>query len=507
VSQGKIGFAWTASQGQVTGGFGNFPSPYVHVVRINESTHALIDEPYFSNQSYAFAFPSIAPNGRGDVGGTFMWGGGTQYENCGGLVWDAYSNNTWQFFAATASNADPTDPKGGDFLSTRKNGGNANTWSAPCYALVNGGSQSNVHTYYFSFGRAQDSPFPGAPTNVTAAAGNASANVSWTPASDGGNPITNYIVTPYIGTIAQTATRVGNITSTIIGSLTNGTTYTFKVAAVNAFGTGPQSAVSNAVTPSGATTTTRPPTTTSSTSTSTTSSTRASTTTTNTTSTTSTTSPGQCAVPSLGCPQAVAPNGTFVADVMVNVGSTPLGAHSFTLTWDRTLVSVTSVVGGSTSEFSSNPTCNVNNTTGTASCTAFQTASLTGPTGILDIAHVNLTAVGSAGSRPMLTLTINSLFDTQDRSICVQPPTNSCSVNIDLCGDVNGDRVVNIGDALVVAQYTVGLRQCGVAPLSNPLVCDVNLDGACNIGDALRMAQCDVGLISCGFTCRPFTCP
>jgi hypothetical protein len=107
----------------------------------------------------------------------------------------------------------------------------------------------------------------------------------------------------------------------------------------------------------------------------------------------------------------------------------------------------------------------------------------------------------------MLTLTINSLFDTQDRSICVQPPTNSCSVNIDLCGDVNGDRVVNIGDALVVAQYTVGLRQCGVAPLSNPLVCDVNLDGACNIGDALRMAQCDVGLISCGFTCRPFTCP
>src|SRR5438128_915388 len=75
------------------------------------------------------------------------------------------------------------------------------------------------------------------------------------------------------------------------------------------------------------------------------------------------------------------------------------------------------------------------------------------------------------------------------------------------CGDVNGDGVVNIGDALVVAQFDVGLRQCGVAPFIHPVVCDVNGDGACNIGDALRIAQCDVGLISCAFTCGPFACP
>jgi len=87
-----------------------------------------------------------------------------------------------------------------------------------------------------------------------------------------------------------------------------------------------------------------------------------------------------------------------------------------------------------------------------------------------------------------------------------------------LCGNVNGDGVVNIGDALVVAQYTVGQRQCGAAPFSHPESCDLNRDGACDIGDALRMAQCDVGLINCTFTCtepgaggigpvRPFTCP
>src|SRR5882724_11223295 len=75
-----------------------------------------------------------------------------------------------------------------------------------------------------------------------------------------------------------------------------------------------------------------------------------------------------------------------------------------------------------------------------------------------------------------------------------------------VCGDVNGDGVVNIGDALVVAQYDVGLRTCGVAPFSHPEACDVNGDAACDIGDALRMAQCDVGLIGCAFTCGSFAC-
>ena len=54
----------------------------------------------------------------------------------------------------------------------------------------------------------------GAPTNVTAAAGSGSATVSWTaPASNGGSAITNYVVTPYAGAIAQSATTVGNVTA------------------------------------------------------------------------------------------------------------------------------------------------------------------------------------------------------------------------------------------------------------------------------------------------------
>src|SRR5207249_6325564 len=57
----------------------------------------------------------------------------------------------------------------------------------------------------------------------------------------------------------------------------------------------------------------------------------------------------------------------------------------------------------------------------------------------------------------------------------------TCALPIS-CGGVNGDGIVNIGDALVVAQFDVGLRPC--SQLEHPEVCDVNRDGACNIGDA-----------------------
>ena len=91
---------------------------------------------------------------------------------------------------------------------------------------------------------------PGAPTIGTATAGDAQATVTWTaPASNGGSAITGYRVTPYIGATAQSATTVGVILTATVTSLTNGTAYTFKVAAINAIGTGPDSAASNAVTP------------------------------------------------------------------------------------------------------------------------------------------------------------------------------------------------------------------------------------------------------------------
>jgi hypothetical protein len=93
---------------------------------------------------------------------------------------------------------------------------------------------------------------PGAPTAVTATASSGSAAVTWTVPFTGGLPLTSYVVTPYIGTVAQASTTItGSPPSPVatIGGLTNGTSYTFVVTATNSLGTGPASSPSNAVTP------------------------------------------------------------------------------------------------------------------------------------------------------------------------------------------------------------------------------------------------------------------
>jgi hypothetical protein len=99
----------------------------------------------------------------------------------------------------------------------------------------------------FSFGTAAPPTVPGAPTNVTATAGDTTASVSWTaPVSNGGSPITSYTVTanPSDGTVTPTGATSASVTG-----LTDGTTYTFTVIAKNAVGLSNASAPSNQVTP------------------------------------------------------------------------------------------------------------------------------------------------------------------------------------------------------------------------------------------------------------------
>ena len=98
---------------------------------------------------------------------------------------------------------------------------------------------------------------PGAPTNVTASAGNASATVSWTaPSDNGGGPITGYKIERRAGVgtwgIAVPDTENASTNKTVSG-LTNGTSYTFRVTAINSAGPGEVSGASNSVTPTGST--------------------------------------------------------------------------------------------------------------------------------------------------------------------------------------------------------------------------------------------------------------
>jgi hypothetical protein len=87
---------------------------------------------------------------------------------------------------------------------------------------------------------------PGAPTAVTAAAGDGSATVSFSaPADIGDSPITGYTVTSSPGGL----TASGASSPITVTGLTNGTAYTFTVVATNGAGNGPASAPSNSVVP------------------------------------------------------------------------------------------------------------------------------------------------------------------------------------------------------------------------------------------------------------------
>ncbi|MEV0158004.1 fibronectin type III domain-containing protein [Micromonospora sp. NPDC050686] len=77
---------------------------------------------------------------------------------------------------------------------------------------------------------------PGAPGEVTAAAGNAQARVTWQPAASNGADILRYVVSGG----GQQHEVGANQRAVEITGLTNGETYTFSVYAVNAKGTGPK---------------------------------------------------------------------------------------------------------------------------------------------------------------------------------------------------------------------------------------------------------------------------
>ena len=94
---------------------------------------------------------------------------------------------------------------------------------------------------------------PGAPTITSATAGDSFVDLVWTaPGSNGGSSITDYVVqySSDSGSSWSTfADGTSSGTSTRVTGLTNGTSYTFQVAAVNAAGTGSYSSASSAVVP------------------------------------------------------------------------------------------------------------------------------------------------------------------------------------------------------------------------------------------------------------------
>jgi large repetitive protein len=88
---------------------------------------------------------------------------------------------------------------------------------------------------------------PTPPTSVTAKAGNAEVTVTWKKPATGGQPITSYTVTSTPTGHTCTSTSTNATATCAVTGLANGTTYTFRVRATNAVGTGTPSTPVSAV--------------------------------------------------------------------------------------------------------------------------------------------------------------------------------------------------------------------------------------------------------------------
>src|SRR5438034_305768 len=89
---------------------------------------------------------------------------------------------------------------------------------------------------------------PGAPQGLSAAPGDATVSLTWSPpSSNGGSPITNYRVYRGFTSGGETLlTTLGVVTSYSDTAVTNGVTYYYEVSALNNVGEGPRSSEASA---------------------------------------------------------------------------------------------------------------------------------------------------------------------------------------------------------------------------------------------------------------------
>lgn len=156
---GVLGFMWNAGQG--TAGFGTFPFPYVHVVRLDQSTRALLSEPIIWNSGNVWIYPSIGVNARGHIAGPLYAGDSTSiHPTCEGVVWDDVSGGWSAFFIRASSNDPTTANRWGDYTSSRTDMSPYQSpgfqWVGSCETLQGGGANSNARPQFVRWGRRRD---------------------------------------------------------------------------------------------------------------------------------------------------------------------------------------------------------------------------------------------------------------------------------------------------------------------------------------------------------------
>ncbi|MGZ3184119.1 MAG: sialidase family protein [Telluria sp.] len=145
----EVWFAWTASAGDGGHGGFDFPNPHVQVVQIDvKNNYKLLGHFPIWNPDYAFAYPSLATNDRGEVGIALGWGGLQNYAQAAvGILGDFV---VWYPEASTAATT-----RWGDYVTVRQASPQTGMFAGFGYAIIKDSSTAGVHfdPYYILFGR------------------------------------------------------------------------------------------------------------------------------------------------------------------------------------------------------------------------------------------------------------------------------------------------------------------------------------------------------------------
>jgi hypothetical protein len=152
-ARGALSFLWGSNAG------GPFPRPFVRIVGFYPNVgYVLAGEASVWSPTIAYAYPSVAVNARGDVGGTMAFGGGGNYPGLFAWLADAQSGwapltNTILAFGARG----PATNAWGGATSAARHPLHTNSYIGTGYVLDAAG---NSVPRYAWFGRQNDLPSP-----------------------------------------------------------------------------------------------------------------------------------------------------------------------------------------------------------------------------------------------------------------------------------------------------------------------------------------------------------
>jgi len=154
-----LGWWWNVQEG------GNFPFPYIEGAAFYEDTMTQVELPQGRPLIYStvacFAYPSITPNKRQDLGGVFNVGlsGNAYRPDVAYWIGDDYSQALpgGTFYVVRQSNGGPSDWVWGDYNTVREFEPTQKVWSAAAHYISDAVNCSNCgDPIYFVFGRSRD---------------------------------------------------------------------------------------------------------------------------------------------------------------------------------------------------------------------------------------------------------------------------------------------------------------------------------------------------------------